>query len=213
VIAEENTDSSGEALLFIEDEELRQHGDRLSMTVGGEPVELLAALRERERKEAREQDAERERAERATAQKAIDNVRQALDDEVKTGTCQAVTIAQLEKALAFLNMQLKGLVRGSDPRFVSIVDHDFVVATPSGSRHTFHVGLGGEYHIIAIAFQPIEMAVQDGRGNPVEAVPSLIGLAQFIGPADARTVHTRPMDDISVNLVGRGCSLLVILNE
>ena len=149
-----------------------------------------------------EEEAAKQRAQEAELRRAV------LTEELVTGRCEAQRAEELERKLARLSEQLKSPDSGDG---FSLIHHELLVATGEGTPVPLEDLAGGELHLFAIGFDPVQIAVRDVHGNslgledPLER--TLPGRAGF--PIASRVVLVNADDKLSIKVSGTGCTLLV----
>ena len=172
------------------------------------PAEREAEAARREDQRARQQRAEQAQKDRLQREK-----RTRIEQELATGECARLHTQAFQQILVQRIPVAKRAIESDGP--VDLGPHKLFVATETPETFEFHARFGGLYNIFVIGVDPVEIvAALDGSGteatvaSPYE-IPSL-----FVSPfLDSRVARAQPLETLSLSVVGRGCALLLVMNQ
>jgi hypothetical protein len=188
---------SFEAVLGADDVE--KHGPPFKVSVAGKEVgeapELAAARTSLTVAKARDRAS-------AAAQRRAAEARKALSDESRSGRCTDEHHAAFEVAVN----QAKHVFTASDGW--DLVGHDMLPATESGAKLSLRTGIGGETHIFALGFAPLELEVRDRHGYPVTLESNFVQMFLYMSQhSQSRVVQANMGEEIEIQVKGVGCVL------
>jgi hypothetical protein len=134
-------------------------------------------------------------------------------DEIRTGRCEQSRASNMQNVAAGLGRLASDGLSGGGESFM-VIDKKILVATPGGTAATLDTKAGGSEHVFLVSFAPMTLDVQSA-GYPVSAhspyetvVRSTTG-----GRVDSRTLHANMGEQLQVKATGRGCALLVLMQQ
>lgn len=140
----------------------------------------------------------------------------AFKDEAETGRCSTEHVDYLRKVLSGTKQLFDGMRSGSYPQLFDAIGHEMLVASDEGAPATFKAVVGGEIHLFSFQFsQDLRMDVLDGAGYPVTQDSSygpLLMRTLRIG-GQSRILQANAGEKITVNVKGRGCTLVVAMTR
>jgi hypothetical protein len=134
-------------------------------------------------------------------------------EEVRTGRCEQSRASNMQNVAAGLGRLASDGLSGGGESFM-VIDKKIIVATPAGTATTLDAKAGGSEHVFLVSFAPMSLDVQSA-GYPVSAhspyetvVRSTTG-----GRVDSRTLHANMGEQLQAKATGRGCALLVLMQQ
>jgi len=213
VLAEGASDGDGLIGLTIEDDQFPMADVPIWATVDGERArmpDIHSMVAEQQEEYQARRRADRQVAERARRHRELD---QTLTQEAQSGQCSPGHRRTLEE-YAVHHVPVVERAMGHDGP-VDIHAHKIFAAAAEPEVYTIRASLGGLYHVFVVALDKVEITKAVGPdGDPVTVGSRYQIEGLFQSPhLDSRVARLQPFQTISVAVKGRGCALLVALNQ
>jgi hypothetical protein len=169
---------------------------------GPSAAEYLAQQQQAKQQQAADQTAQAQQA--AAAVEA---------DEIRTGRCEQGRASNMQNVAAGLGRLASEGLSGGGENFM-VIDKKIVVATPAGTAVTLDAKAGGSEHVFLVSFAPMTLDVQSA-GYPVTAHSPYETVVRTStgGKVDSRTLHANMGEQLPAKVTGKGCALLVLMQQ
>lgn len=208
-------DSRGRAAVPVGDlaDRIVELGGVYHVRLDGDDAGSTDALEARFRELRDARQAERRRQARAEEESRI---RAVAAEETRDGRCLPERSQQVQGVLLRLGQIFESMgTTGSSFELWLVEDHEIFAIHPGGSARAFTPSLGGEYHLFALGYEPLDLRVRDGAGNlfdqprsPYEAI-----VANFAPHADSVTLRLNGRDRVTAEIDGLGCALFLAVQR
>ena len=125
--------------------------------------------------------------------------------EIHSGRCSGDHQHELEKAL---NKLTEAFTERTEYAGFKRVGANIVVAREAGATISLDAGVGGEYHIFAYGYSPVQMSIEDEAGNTFQSPSNRAHVANVLGEVPASVELVDAKGDYLITLKGKGCALV-----